>query len=133
MPGISTDPEDLDAVIGGWNDARKPDAIAKTRNIFSAINQPELAGDIWSPYNRTSFVKVKLNFPGPGAHISVKRHLRTTVIQKLKSVNFIIGIPGCEGEKLWTTKSKTPEERTKVRAGWSLKLSTGPHAKKVPT
>lgn len=41
---------------------------------------------------------------------------KTPRCQKLMSMNFTSGIPGCEGAKLWCTKSKTEEERAKVRA-----------------
>ena len=108
--------EDLDLVFGGWTDARRDDAIEETRNILRDINSLELAEEIWSPYSRTSFVKVRLVFPDPEAHISKRRKFQTEILEKLKRKSYVSGVPGSEKTKLWMTKSKTPEERSRIRA-----------------
>ena len=114
--GSSTDGEDLDIVIGGWNDARKNDAIDEAKNIFQIIGCESSIGDIFVPYSRTNFAKIKLLFPQPEAHISVRRQFQFGILDKLRNRAFTSGVPGSTGNKIWATKSKTPEERAKIRA-----------------
>ena len=108
--------EDLDVVIGGWTDARKSDAFDEVKNIFRAIGFENAIEEIWAPFSRTSFAKVTLVFPDPQAHLNVKRQFQTQIISKIKSKDFRSGIVGSEGVRVWATKSKTPEERAKIRA-----------------
>ena len=110
------DSEDLDVVIGGWSDARKSDATDEVKNIFRVIQYEDALEDAWCPYSRTSFIKVKLRFPDPQASLQVRRQFQTTVVSKIKAKNFKSGVPGNEGVRIWATKSKTPEERAKIRA-----------------
>ena len=110
------DNDDLDIVIGGWTDARKNDAIDETRNIFKAIGCDSSIAEIFVPYSRTTFAKVKLTFPLADAHISVRRQHQFGILDKLRSKNFTSGVPGSTGNKIGSTKSKTPEERAKIRA-----------------
>ena len=88
--------EDLDLVFGGWTDARRDDAVEETRNILRDIGSLELAEEIWSPYSRTSFVKVRLVFPDPDAHISKRRKFQTELLDKLKKKTYVSGVPGSE-------------------------------------
>ena len=60
--------------------------------------------------------QVRLTFPNPEAHISVRRQFQTSIVDKLKSKSFTSGVAGSVGSRLWATKSKTPEERAKIRA-----------------
>ena len=108
--------DDLDIVIGGWSDARRNDAIEETRNIFKSIGCDSSISDIFVPYSRTTFAKVKLTFPNPDAHISLRRQHQFGILDKLRSKNFTSGVPGSAGNKIWATKSKSPEERAKIRA-----------------
>ena len=110
------EPEDLDIVIGGWSDARKSDAIDEVKNIFGVIQQASAVEDVWCPYSRTNFAKVKLVFPDPHATIQVRRQFQMSIVSKIKNKNFKSGVPGSEGARIWATKSKTPEERAKIRA-----------------
>ena len=110
------DTEDLDIVVGGWSDARKTDAFDEVRNIFESLQQGDCIDEIWAPYGRTSFAKVKIIFPDPEAHISVRRKFQTQLVNSIRNKNFRSGVVGSEGAKIWATKSKTPEERAKIRA-----------------
>ena len=103
-------------MIGGWNDARKNDAIDETKNIFNAVGCDASIAEVFIPYSRTTFAKVKLNFPQPEAHISARRQFQFNILDKLIAKNFTSHIPGSVGNKIWSTKSKTPEERAKIRA-----------------
>ena len=114
--GFGGDAEDLDIVVGGWSDARKADAFDEVRNIFQTLKQEKYIEEIWAPYGRTSFAKVKLLFPDPEAHISVRRQLQMQIVNNIRNKNFRSGVAGSEGAKIWATKSKTPEERAKSRA-----------------
>ncbi|CAE7247915.1 unnamed protein product [Symbiodinium sp. CCMP2592] len=110
------DGEDLDIVVGGWNDARKSDAIDETKNIFKAVQCEHVIADVFVPFSRTTFAKVKLTFPQPEAHISIRRQFQFNILDKLRAKKFQSGVPGSVGDKIWATKSKTPEERAKTRA-----------------
>ena len=60
----SRDEEDepnLDIIIGGWLDARRDDAIQEAKNILqdAQISLSDI-DEIWSPYSRTNFVKLRL-------------------------------------------------------------------------
>ena len=108
--------DDFDVVVGGWNDARKTDAFEEIKNVFKAIGHEDAIQDLWAPYSRTTFAKVTLAFPDPNAHLNIQRQFQTQLIAKIKARNFQSGVPGSEGNRVWATKSKTPEERAKVRA-----------------
>ena len=107
---------DLDIVVGGWSDARKSDAIDEVHNIFRNIQFENSIEEVWAPYSRTGFTKVKLKFPDPEASVVVRRQFQTLIINKIKEKHFRSGVLGSEGAKIWATKSKTPEERAKIRA-----------------
>ena len=108
--------DDFDVVIGGWSDARKSDAFDEVRNIFRAIDSEDAIEEIWAPFSRTGFAKVTLVFPDPHATLNVKRQFQTQIISKIKSKDFRSGVAGSDGVRIWATKSKTPEERAKIRA-----------------
>ena len=113
---FSADSEDLDIVIGGWNDARKADAFDEVRNIFKNIQAEHAIDDIWAPHGRTTFAKVKLAFAENQTTLQARRQFQMQIVSKIKNKNFRSGIHGSEGLKVWATKSKTPEERAKIRA-----------------
>ena len=108
--------EDLDLVFGGWTDARRDDAIEEAKNIMKDIQSLELVEEVWTPYSRTNFVKVRLLFPDPQAHISKRGKFQTEILDKLKRKSYVSSVPGSEKTRLWMTKSKTPEERARIRA-----------------
>ena len=113
---FSADSEDLDIVIGGWNDARKTDAFDEVRNIFKNIQAEHAIDDIWAPHGRTNFAKVKLAFAENQTTLQARRQFQMQIVSKIKSKNSRSGIHGSEGLKVWATKRKTPEERAKIRA-----------------
>ena len=107
---------DLDIIVGGWVDAKRADAQQEVTNMFSAIQMTSAVKELWAPYSRTNFIKVQLAFPDEQAHISVRRLFQLRVIEKLKVMKFTSGVQGSTGNKIWATKSKSPEERARVRA-----------------
>ncbi|CAE7472602.1 unnamed protein product, partial [Symbiodinium necroappetens] len=107
---------DLDIIVGGWVDAKRADAQQEVTNMFSAIQMTSAVKELWAPYSRTNFIKVQLAFPDEQAHISVRRLFQWRVIEKLKVMKFTSGVQGSTGNKIWATKSKSPEERARVRA-----------------
>ena len=62
MALASSGQQDVDTVVGGWEDASKPDAITETRNMFEAIQH------LGSVQNRTGFVKSQASSPRTGSH-----------------------------------------------------------------
>ena len=50
---------DFDLEVGGWIDARR-DAIQETRNILQDAQVLDQLDEVWAPYSRTSFVKIRL-------------------------------------------------------------------------
>ena len=62
MALASSGRQDVDTVVGGWEDASKPDAITETRNMFEAIQH------LGSVQNRTGFVKSQASSPRTGSH-----------------------------------------------------------------
>ncbi|CAE7937703.1 unnamed protein product [Symbiodinium sp. KB8] len=107
---------DLDIIVGGWVDAKRADAQQEVTNMFAAIQMTNAVKELWAPYSRTNFIKVQLVFPDEQAHISVRRLFQLRVIEKLKVMKFTSGVQGSTGNRIWATKSKSPEERARVRA-----------------
>ena len=113
------DTDDLQIVIGGWTDARKPEAFEEVKHMLSLLSNvghPDCVSELWAPASRTNFVRLTLAFPDGNAHISVLRTCQNTIIAALKTKAFKNGIQGQNGCKLWATKNKNPEERARVRA-----------------
>ena len=110
------DTDDLQVVIGGWTDARKSEAFEEVKHMLTNVGYPNCYSDLWAPASRTNFVRVSLDFPEEGAHISVLRTFQNKIIAALKSKSFRSGIEGQSACRLWATKNKSPEERARVRA-----------------
>ena len=91
-------------------------AQQEVANMFKAISMSDAYDELWAPYSRTNFIKVQIVFSDPNAHIKVRRARQLQILEKLKSKRFTSGVPGSEGNKIWATKSKTREERERVRA-----------------
>ena len=119
----SRDEEDepnLDIIIGGWLDARRDDAIQEAKNILqdAQISMSDV-DEIWSPYSRTNFVKLRLLFDSKDPRelsLSARRGKQNRVLEKLKSKQYVSGVSGSENQRIWATRSKTPEERVRTRA-----------------
>ena len=114
------DEPNLDIIIGGWLDARRDDAIQEAKNILQDAQVPMSDVDeIWSPYSRTNFVKLRLLFDpkDPREHsLSARRGKQNRILEKLKSKKYVSGVSGSENQRIWATRSKTPEERIRTRA-----------------
>ena len=108
--------EDFDVVVGGWQDARKTDAETEVKNLFEAVGLASAWKDLFTPYSRTSFMRVRLNFPDEEAPVYELRRFQTEVINKLKEHKWTSGVEGSKDKALWVTRHRSPEERQKVRA-----------------
>ena len=106
---------DMDLVIGGWVDARRDDAIEETRNILRDTQLLDHIEEVWAPYSRTSFVKVRICLD-KDLPIAARRKRQTSILEKLKAKKYVSGVAGSENIKLWVTRSKSPEERRMTRA-----------------
>ena len=109
------DEPDLDLVIGGWVDARRDDAIEETKNILRDCQLLDHIDEVWAPYSRTSFVKLRVSFEKETS-LALKRRKQTSILEKIKSKRYVSGVAGSENIKLWATRSKSPEERRMTRA-----------------
>ena len=104
---------------------------SEVRNILQDAKISEQIAEVWAPYSRTSFVKLRILFdPMKPLGLSAKRSKQKELIDILKSKQYVSGIPGSEKATLWATRSKTPEERLKTRAIVLTKefYSSLPHA-----
>ena len=108
--------EELDVVIGGWQDAKRTEAEAEVQKIFEAVGLSQGVKTTFSPYPRTNFLRITLNFEDEDAPIGVLRTHQNTVLQKLKAQKFTSGLPGSQGRTLWVTRHRSVEDRIKVRA-----------------
>ena len=77
--------EELQMAIGGWEDCRRDEAVEEAKAIFEAAQIPNAWLEIWSPYSRTSHVRVILQFPPNYKTIPQQRAFQTEVLEKLKS------------------------------------------------
>ena len=114
------DEPNLDIIIGGWLDARRDDAIQEAKNILqdAQISLGDV-DEIWSPYSRTNFVKLRLLFDSKDpreSSLSARRNKQNRILEKLKSKKYVSGVNGSENQRIWATRSKTPEERLRTRA-----------------
>ncbi|CAE7766527.1 unnamed protein product [Symbiodinium sp. CCMP2592] len=113
--------EELQLAIGGWEDARRDEAVEEAKAFFEAMQLEKSWLDIWSPYSRTSHVRVTLQFPDNCKNVPQQRAFQTQVLDKLKSKKFLSNIPGQECRELWVQRHRTPEDRAKIRAIVSVK------------
>ena len=102
-------------MIGGWVDARRDDAIEETKNILRDCQLLDHIDEVWAPYSRTSFVKLRVSFEKETS-LALKRRKQTSILEKIKSKRYVSGVAGSENIKLWATRSKSPEERRMTRA-----------------
>ena len=94
--GVDPDDEpDLDLVIGGWVDARRDDAIEETKNILRDCQLIDQIDEVWAPYSRTIFVKLRVAFEKE-ISLALKRRKQTSILEKLKSKKYVSGVAGSE-------------------------------------
>ena len=113
--------EELQLALGGWEDARREEAVEEAKALFEALQLEHAWLDIWSPYSRTSHVRIALKFPETHTSISQQRRFQKQVLEKLQTRKFLRNIPGQECREIWVQRHRTPEERAKIRAIVSVK------------
>ena len=113
--------EELQMAIGGWEDCRRDEAVEEAKAIFEAAQIPNAWLEIWSPYSRTSHVRVILQFPPNFKTVPQQRAFQTEVLEKLKSRKWTSNVPGNEGRTIWIQRHRSPEDRAKIRAIVSVK------------
>ena len=101
--------EELQMAIGGWEDCRRDEAVEEAKAIFEAAQIPNAWLEIWSPYSRTSHVRVILQFPPNYKTVPQQRAFQTEVLEKLKSRKWTSNVPGNEGQN--HLDSATPQPR----------------------
>ena len=74
----------MDLVAGGWVDARRDDAIEEVKNILRDVSMLDQVDEIWAPYSRTSFVKIRIAFERD-LTIAMKRKTQSALLEKLKA------------------------------------------------
>ena len=107
--------EDLELVIGGWSEGRRPDVEHEVNQIFRKLQIEDRPHEIIIPYVRVNVCRVALKFPEGTQNIRAQRAFQTQTLEKLKSTKFLSGVPGSKNRELWMTKNRTPEERNKIR------------------
>ena len=114
------DEPNLDIIIGGWIDARRDDAIEEAKNILQDAQVPmSEIGEIWSPYSRTNFVKLRLLFdskdPRGGLTLSAKRGKQNRISRE------------AEAEKI---RERSQWQRKSENLGYALKNPRGAYSHK---
>ena len=109
--------EELQLAIGGWEDCRRDEAVEEAKAIFEAAKIPQAWLEIWSPYSRTSHVRVIFQFPSNYKAIPQQRAFQTEVFEKLRSRKWT----SSEGREIWIQRHRSPEDRAKIRAIVSVK------------
>ena len=107
--------EDLELVIGGWSEGRRPDVEHEVNQIFRKLQIEDRLHEVIIPYVRVNVCRVALKFPEGTQNIRAQRAFQTQTLEKLKSTKFLSGVPGSKNRELWMTKNRTPEERNKIR------------------
>ncbi|CAE7307784.1 unnamed protein product [Symbiodinium microadriaticum] len=106
--------DELQIVIGGWNECRREDIEAEVRNIFHAMNADALVKQIYVPYVRCGYCRVELLYPEP--NIWAQRKLQGIVVQAIKDMQYVSTISGQQHCKFWAARNRSLQERAKVRA-----------------
>ena len=113
--------DDLQLVIGGWDDARRGDIEQEVRELFSAIEASPLLTNIHVPFVRSRFARIELHFTSTG--IAERRRIQTLTLEALKKAltDYTSTIQGQQGKRLWVTRNRSKEHREKIRALVSMK------------
>ena len=88
--------EELQLALGGREDARRDEAVEETKAVFEALKLENSWQDIWSPYSRTSHVRISLKFPETHISIQQQRGFQKHVLNQLQSRKVLSNIPGQE-------------------------------------
>ncbi|CAE7493888.1 unnamed protein product [Symbiodinium sp. CCMP2592] len=116
-PREDRDPmEDLELVIGGWNEARRTDVEHQVKQIFQRLQMEDRLHEVIVPYVRVNVCRVALKFPPSAQNIRAQRAFQTHTLDKLKGTKFMSGITGSKNNVMWMTKNRTPEDRNKIRS-----------------
>ena len=106
--------DELQIVIGGWNECRREDIESEVRNIFHAMNADALVKQVYVPYVRCGYCRVELLYPEP--NIWAQRKLQGIVVQAIKDLQYVSTISGQQHCKFWAARNRSLQERAKVRA-----------------
>ncbi|CAE7590673.1 unnamed protein product [Symbiodinium sp. CCMP2592] len=123
--------DDLQIVIGGWDEARRSDAEREVRLLFDKIDAAPLLHNITIPFVRTKFARVELLFTN--SNLGERRRIQNLTIQALKEKleDYVSCIPGQERAKLWVTRNRSKDEREKIRALVSIRNWAKKHLSEV--
>ncbi|CAE7238466.1 unnamed protein product, partial [Symbiodinium necroappetens] len=113
--------DDLQLVIGGWDDAKRGEIEQEVRELFSKIEASPLLLNIHVPFVRSRFARVELLFTS--SSIAERRRIQTLTLEALKKalVDYTSAIQGQQAKRLWVTRNRSKEDREKIRALVSMK------------
>ena len=106
--------DELQLVIGGWNEARRQDIEMDVQKMFENIRGTPLLGRIFVPYVRCSFCRVEINYPEQD--IWKQRKLQGVLVQSIKGLGYASQVKGQEGCRFWAARNRSVQERAKIRA-----------------
>ena len=106
--------DELQLVIGGWNEARRQDIEMDVQKIFENIRGTPLLGRIFVPYVRCSFCRVEVTYPEQD--IWKQRKLQGVLVQSIKGLSYASQVKGQEGCRFWAARNRSVQERAKIRA-----------------
>ena len=113
--------DDLQLVIGGWDDARRGEIEQEIRDLFTKIEASPLLLNMHIPFVRSRFARVELLFTTDS--LAERRRIQTLTLEALKKAltNYTSVIQGQQGKRLWVTRNRSKEDREKIRALVSMK------------
>ena len=106
--------DELQIVIGGWNECRRDHIEQDVQDIFGRMNGNALVKQVFIPYVRCGYCRVEINYPEPD--IWKMRKLQGVIVQAIKELGFTSTSPGQERCKFWATRNRSIQDRAKVRA-----------------
>ena len=113
--------DDLQLVVGGWDDARRGEIEQEVRELFVAIEASPLLTNIHVPFVRSRFARIELHYTSQS--LAERRRVQTLTLEALKKAlaNYTSTIQGQQGKRLWVTRNRSKEDREKIRALVSMK------------
>ena len=109
--------DDLQLVIGGWQEAKKGEVEAEIRRIFETLEAGPLLKDIHVPFIRTNFARVELQFGS--SKLAERRQVQSLTLKALKKhfeTHPYSSIQQQSSSRLWASRNRSREERAKIRA-----------------
>ena len=106
--------DELQIVIGGWNECRRDHIEQDVQDIFGRMNGNALVKQVFIPYVRCGYCRVEINYPEQD--IWKMRKLQGVIVQAIKELGFVSTSPGQERCKFWATRNRSIQDRAKVRA-----------------